>query len=190
MDNQISIESETKSPPNPLQIPSNLLLQNEHITLRKLEPTDLPFLYAMENDSDAWASSGVHNPLSQQDLRDYIDHTTGDIYQDLQLRLIIQSRDGETLGAIDLFDFNPHHAKAEMGIYLKPSARGNGIAQQAVSLLLDYAHTILHLHQVYALVPCNNPRSANLFRNAHFQHTATLLAWFNQSDTLLFQYLF
>ena len=61
------------------------------IKLRKIEPDDLPFLYQWENDSRAWADGANHNPLSQQDLRDYIQSTTGDIYRDGQLRLIIES---------------------------------------------------------------------------------------------------
>ena len=167
-----------------------MLLQNDNIWLRKVEPSDLPFLYAMENDPDAWDSSCVHNPLSHQDLRAYIANTTGDIYQDRQLRLIIHDRSEETLGAIDLFNFDIHNAKAEIGIYLKPSARQKGVAQQAVALVLDYAHAILHLRQVYALVTAGNHPSINLFRKAHFQHTATLLSWHNGEDTLLFQYIF
>ena len=57
------------------------------IKLRKIEPNDLPFLYQWENDAASWADGANHNPLSQQDLRDYIASTTGDIYRDGQLRL-------------------------------------------------------------------------------------------------------
>ena len=60
------------------------------IKLRKIEPNDLPFLYQWENDAASWADGANHNPLSQQDLRDYIASTTGDIYRDGQLRLIIE----------------------------------------------------------------------------------------------------
>ena len=167
-----------------------MLLQNDNIILRKLEPSDLPFLYAMENDSEAWTCSDMHNPISQQDLRDYLAATTGDIYLDKQLRLIVQDRQGETLGAVDLFDFDAHNAKAALGIYLKPVARGKGIGAQAVSLLLEYASSFLHLHQVYALVSCSNLHSINLFERTGFRHSATLLSWFNCEDALLFQYLF
>ena len=64
---------------------------NPMIALRKIEPTDLPFLYQWENDASAWADGANHNPLSQQDLREYIASTTGDIFKDGQLRLVIQS---------------------------------------------------------------------------------------------------
>ena len=67
--------------------------ENEKIIkLRKLEPSDLPYLYRWENDASVWAAGDTHNPLSQQDLRDYIASTTGDIYKDGQLRLIIEDQ--------------------------------------------------------------------------------------------------
>ena len=37
-----------------------------------------------------WADSDTHNPLSRHDLHQYIENTTGDIYRDGQLRLIIE----------------------------------------------------------------------------------------------------
>ena len=84
------------------------------IKLRKIEPSDLPFLYQWENDASSWADGANHNPLSQQDLRDYLASTTGDIYKDGQLRLIIE--DGATLGCVDLFDFDPRNHRAALGM--------------------------------------------------------------------------
>ena len=61
-----------------------------NLKLRKIEPSDLPFLYQWENDATMWADSDTHNPLSRHDLHQYIENTTGDIYRDGQLRLIIE----------------------------------------------------------------------------------------------------
>ena len=101
------------------------------VSLRKIEPSDLPFLYQWENDAVSWADGANHNPLSQQDLRDYIAATTGDIYKDGQLRLIIES-DGATVGCIDLFDFDPRNRRAAIGMYLAPETRGKGLGKQAL----------------------------------------------------------
>ena len=93
------------------------------IKLRKIEPNDLPFLYQWENDAASWADGANHNPLSQQDLRDYIASTTGDIYRDGQLRLIIEQITNyqspitnATLGCLDLFDFDPRNRRAAIGM--------------------------------------------------------------------------
>ncbi len=108
------------------------------IKLRKLEPSDLPFLYQWENDASSWADADTHNPLSQQDLRDYIASTTGDIYRDGQLRLIIEDSsqaNPATLGCIDLFDFDIRNRRAAIGMYVAPEARGKGVGRAAVEAL-------------------------------------------------------
>ena len=69
------------------------------LRLRKIEPTDLPYLYQWENDARMWADSDTHNPLSQADLREYIASSTGDIYRDGQLRLIIEDSQLSTLNS-------------------------------------------------------------------------------------------
>ena len=101
------------------------------IRLRKIEPTDIPYLYQWENDAQMWADSDTHNPLSQYDLREYIASSTGDIYKDGQLRLMIDD-EGSTMGCIDLFDFDPRNRKAAIGMYIAPHARGKGIGTKAV----------------------------------------------------------
>ena len=79
--------------------------------IRALEITDLPFLYQWENDAESWTDSDTHNPLSQRLLREYIESTTGNIFKDGQLRLIIED-EGVTAGCVDLFDLDPRSRKA------------------------------------------------------------------------------
>ena len=120
------------------------------IKLRKIEPTDLPFLYQWENDASVWADGANHNPLSQQDLRNYIESTTGDIYRDGQLRLIIE--DEATLGCIDLFDFDPRNRRAAIGMYIAPEHRGKGVGKEALRLLCRDCNKKHSLH--HALPQC------------------------------------
>ena len=154
------------------------------LRLRKLEPSDLPFLYQWENDARAWADSDTHNPLSQQDLRNYIDSSTGDIYRDGQLRLIIDD-DGETLGCIDLFDFDPRNRKAAIGMYIAEQARGKGVGQNAVQLLEKYAFHHLNLRLLYAIIATNNFPCTAIYRNMNYIPAATLPHWTLESDAVL-----
>ena len=138
------------------------------IKLRKIEPSDLPFLYQWENDVTMWADSDTHNPLSRHDLHQYIENTTGDIYRDGQLRLIVEgvadtsspnspvASSPNIIGCIDLFDFDARNRKAAIGMYIAPEARGKGVGKQAVRLLLDYALDFLHLRMVYAIISVHN----------------------------------
>ena len=129
--------------------------------LRKLEPYDLPFLYQWENDAAMWVDADTHNPLSQQDLRDYIESTTGDIYKDGQLRLIIE-HEGVTMGCMDLFDFDPRNRKAAIGMYIAPEYRHQGIGAKALVLLEQYAFEYLQLRMLYAIIATTNEPCSRL----------------------------
>ena len=154
------------------------------IKLRKIEPSDLPFLYQWENDASVWADGANHNPLSQADLRDYIASTTGDIYRDGQLRLIIESEE-VTCGCIDLFDLDIRNRRAAIGMYIAPEYRGKGVGKAALEVLETYAFNHLNLRVLYAVIaPSNIPCSA-LYRAVGYQPSTPLPAWTLESDAIL-----
>ena len=155
-----------------------------HISLRKIEPSDLPFLYRWENDAAVWSDGANHNPLSQQDLREYISSTTGDIYKDDQLRLII-CQENSTIGCIDLFDFDPRNGRAAIGMYIAPEYRGQGIGREAVRLLEEYAFGFLHLRLIYAVIATRNEVCSALYRNAGYTASSVLPSWTLESDAVL-----
>ena len=156
------------------------------VVLRKIEPTDLPFLYQWENDASAWADGDNHNPLSQQDLRDYIASTTGDIYRDGQLRLIIEE-DSATIGCADLFDFDARNRKAAMGLYIAPESRGRGVGAAALRTLEEYAFGHLDLRLLYAVIATNNEPCSRLYRVAGYEPSSVLKAWTLESDAIIWQ---
>ena len=120
------------------------------MVLRKLEPDDLPLLYKWENDSASWLDGDTHNPLSQEDLRDYILRTTGDIYQDGQLRLMIcPDVNIEPVGCVDLYNVDIRNRKAAVAIYIAPEFRGQGYGKQALDELKTYVANILCFRMLY-----------------------------------------
>ena len=160
------------------------------IKLRKIEPTDLPFLYQWENDASAWADGANHNPLSQQDLRAYIESTTGDIYRDGQVRLIIEDLSTfnfqpSTLGCIDLFDFDPRNRRAAIGMYIAPEHRGKGVGKEALRLLEQYAFGHLNLRVLYAVIATNNTACTTLYRNAGYTGSSPLPQWTLEDDAVI-----
>ena len=174
---------------------------NPMIALRKIEPTDLPFLYQWENDASAWADGANHNPLSQQDLREYIASTTGDIYKDDQLRLVIQSvseavctlsaqrsvspQGGLTIGCIDLFDFDPRNRRAALGMYIAPEHRGNGVGHEALAQIEAYAFDFLNLRCLYAVIVQNNTACSAIFEHAGYIPSSPLKNWTLESDAVI-----
>ena len=149
------------------------------VTLRPLEPQDLDFLYATENDTTIWHDSITSVPYSRHTLATYIATQASDIYADRQLRLIIQTDTcPEPVGIIDLYDFDPRNNHAQLGIVIAPQYRGKGIASEAFRQIISYSRDILHLHQLYAVVSETNIHSTAALKKVGFQHTATLPDWF------------
>ena len=157
------------------------------LKLRKIEPSDLPFLYQWENDATMWADSDTHNPLSRHDLHQYIENTTGDIYRDGQLRLIIESSEAGIMGSIDLFDFDARNRKAAIGMYIAPEARGKGVGKQAVEQLLDYAFGFLHLRMIYAIISVHNHPCSRIYEQMGFIPSSPLKDWTQEGDAILWQ---
>lgn len=156
------------------------------VKLRKIEPSDLPFLYQWENDASAWADGANHNPLSQQDLRDYIASTTGDIYKDGQLRLIIEEPSSHvTIGCIDLFDFDPRNRRVALGMYIAPEYRGKGHGREALKQLETYAFDHLEMRVLYAVIATNNVPCSELYRSAGYTPSSVLPHWTLESNAIL-----
>ncbi|GAB3582054.1 GNAT family N-acetyltransferase [Hymenobacter daeguensis] len=146
--------------------------------LRALEPDDLEFLYALENDPDIWGVSDTLVPVSRHALREYLEHAAADFYVVRQLRLVITTEiGGPAVGVVDLFDFDPLHQRAGVGITILARERKNGYARQALELLKSHARGVLRLHQLYATVGTDNPASMQLFEGAGFRRVGTRLAW-------------
>lgn len=151
-------------------------LKDDTVFLRPLEPEDLELLYTIENDPELWDKGTVTIPYSRYALRQFIKETKNDLYIDRQLRLIAcMTITGETIGIVDLFYFEPHALRAEIGITFLKSVRGKGMALRAVNLLTDYAFRVLHLHAISAWVAEDNERSRRLFVRAGFETGGAVL---------------
>lgn len=147
------------------------------VMLRAMEPEDLDFLYAVENDREVWGVSNTSVPYSRYVLHDYIANATNDIYADGQVRMIVENADGHTVGMADLFDFNASHRRAELSIVIMRGCRRCGYAEAAVRYMLHYAQRILHLNQVYAVISVDNKPSIALFDKCGFIKSANLQKW-------------
>jgi diamine N-acetyltransferase len=151
------------------------------IRLRALEPEDVDVLYGWENDRSIWHLSNTLAPMSRFSLEQYVLSTGQDIYATRQVRLMIdlkEPQDGlRTIGSVDLFDFEPAHMRAGIGILLLEPFRGKGFASEALDLLIDYSAHTLHLHQVFANISTDNHNSIRLFEKKGFTLAGTKKEW-------------
>ena len=166
-------------------------LKGQNIYLRALEPKDLDFLYRLENDTSIWEISGTLKPYSKKMLQLYLDNAYRDIYEVKQLRLCICDMEDRCIGLIDLFDFDPKNRRAGMGIIIvNPEDRGKGLGAEAISLVCEYAFSMLDLHQIYANILEDNDKSIKLFQKMGFKKIGVKKEWIRTSTGFKNEVLF
>ena len=156
-----------------------ITLKGDNIYLRALEPNDLEFVYAMENDQSIWEVSNTQTPYSRFLVKQYLENAHQDIYEAKQLRLAIcQDEDFPAIGLIDLFDFDPKNNRAGVGIVIQGNEnRNQNVGSEALGLLIRYSFYHLNLHQLYANIDTENKASMALFTKFGFQNIGTKKEW-------------
>lgn len=173
-----------------------MFLKGAHISIRALEPSDVGLLYEWENDRAVWPVSYTQIPFSKFILEEFISTAYQDIYTSKQLRLMIQENVGKkTIGILDLFDFDPQHARCGLGIYVHHDYRNKGVALETIELAKKYASETLLLKQVYVHVNASNQASLLLFQKAGFEQTGVKKSWSRSAlntyeDVCFLQFIF
>ncbi len=118
-----------------------------------MEPEDLDLLYQIENDKNLWGVGATNVPYSRYVLHDYVANSSGDIYTDKQVRLMVDCQQ-QTIGIVDLINF-----------------------EMILQELAQYAKTVLHLHQLYAVIGVDNAPAIHLFEKIGYSAGRVLTDW-------------
>lgn len=168
-------------------------LKKNNILLRAPEPEDLELLYKWENDTSVWQAGNTLTPFSKFILRQFIENSHKDIYETKQQRFMIDLTDKkppQTIGTIDLFDYDPFHERAGIGILImNKELREKGYASEALRILINYSFQILGLHQLFANVDVENTTSLNLFKKNGFKIAGEKKEWNKTPDGRKDEYL-
>jgi len=155
-----------------------MFLKGDTISIRALEPSDGELLYRWENNTALWPVSFTQIPFSKFILEEFVTASHQDIYTSKQLRLMINSNaSNETIGIVDLFEFDPQHLRCGIGIYIHDSFRKKGAASECIELITPYCFSTLFLKQIYAHVNSSNDASLALFEKAGFEKNGLKKCW-------------
>jgi diamine N-acetyltransferase len=156
-------------------------MKGSKVSLRAVEPDDIEILYKWENDRSIWHLSNNISPLSRFTLEQYVLNAGQDIYATRQMRLMIDQLNPEdgtkSIGSIDLFEFEPAHQRAGVGILILEGFRGKGYASESLELLINYAFETLQLHQLFANISTDNLESIRLFESKGFKFIGIKKEW-------------
>jgi len=160
-----------------------LLLENENIRLRAVEPEDLELLYRWENNPELWMVGNTRNPYSRYMLKRYILDSEKDIYENRQLRLMITIKSSnETIGTVDLFDFDIHNSRIALGLFIEQKFQRNGFAREALHLVEEYVFEFLKINQLYVQIAEENIPSMRMFEEENFEKNGMLKNWIKTTN--------
>jgi len=167
-------------------------LKGNSVFLRALEPEDLEYLFEIENNETFWEVSHTQTPFSKYVLKQYLENVHLDVFAAKQLRLmIVDALTLKNIGLIDLFNFNPKHKRAGIGILIDPAFQHKGFASESLELLIKYTFSHLELHQLYANITSDNTKSIKLFESKNFTKVGVKKDWIssqgNFKDEILYQ---
>ena len=168
------------------------MLTDGTISLRALEPIDVDTLYRWENDPALWSVGVSLAPYSRKQLWDYVNNYDADIYAARQLRLMVTlNKTNETIGTIDLYEFDAANARCGVGILIASDFQRHGYGYMALELTASYCRTTYSLHQLYCTIGADNHPSRNLFEKAGYKIAGRLKSWLKSagcySDAYIYQ---
>ena len=168
--------------------------QLPRVILRALEPEDVAPLYEWENLDESFLTGDKAAPYSLQQLTDYVLNYDADIFSARQLRLMITDAETrESVGCVDLYDFDPVNSRAGVGIIIAPGLRKHGYGASALASLASYCRDVLSIHQLYAIVGADNHPSRTLFESCGYKISGRLRSWLRRagkySDAYFYQLL-
>ena len=152
-------------------------IQGTSVYLRAPEQSDVELMYKWENNTKVWQVSNTIVPFSRFVLEQYLLNAHLDIFTNKQLRLFICTQQHEAVGCIDLFDFEPLHHRAGIGIFVSEEHRNKGFADDALKTVIKYCFEVLLLKQVYCNVGGTNEASLQLFEKNKFKKIGLKKQW-------------
>jgi len=167
-----------------------MILQGKLVFLRALELCDVDLLYKWENDPEVWTISNTLKPFSRYTLEEFIRVSVVDIFESKQLRLMINEvKSNNTVGIIDIFEFDPFHLRAGIGILIAKEYRRLGYASESIKLVKEYLFSVLKVHQVFCNILANNQISISLFEKAGFKICGNKKEWILSQEGFVDEYM-
>lgn len=162
-----------------------MFIKNDIIALRPAEPADAERIYRWENDRDNWRVSGTRAPYSLFQIEQFL-LGNNDLQAQKQLRLMIDlTANGETIGCIDIIDYDAYNQRAGLGILIDKKHRQLGYAKETLALCVDYLFKDVMLHQVHCSIDETNIESQQLFVGQGFELCGRRKDWIKTAEGYL-----
>ena len=166
------------------------LIKNDILSLRAVEPDDIDALFEVENNLELWKYSNRSQPYSKDLLQNYISNAHKGVFETRQVKFTVANLNNQPVGFIDLFDFEPLHRRAGVGIILKKEYIGKGYGRTAIKLVGSHAKEYLNIHSLFANIEADNKKSIRAFESCGYRQVGLKKAWNFYQDQFHDEYLY
>jgi len=150
------------------------MLEGKLVKLRPLEPEDLERAYGWMNNPEATYFLGMRYPISRAEEERWLREASANNFAS-GVRLAIETKEGVTIGSIDLRSTSPEDRRASLGVVIgEPEHWSKGYGADAIMTLLRFGFHQMNLNRVSLEVFENNERALACYRKCGFQQEGRL----------------
>ena len=145
------------------------VLTTERLSLRQMEINDEQEIFKLRSDSkiNKYLDRQIANTID--DARNFINKVNENINKNDSLYWAITFKGKNILvGTICLFSFSDEKDKCEIGYELLSNFQGQGIMQEAVEKVIDYAFNTIEVKKIDAFFHRDNQSSIKLLKKFSF----------------------
>ena len=151
------------------------MIESGIVTLRPWERADAVFVFEACQDTEIQRWTRVPSPYTALDAATFIDrHARPQPEDDGAFFAITRTDNGELLGAISLHRIDWAFRQAEIGYWIGPEARRQGVATTAVDALTTWGFRSLRLVVVELITAQQNLASQTVARKAGYTFSHVL----------------
>jgi RimJ/RimL family protein N-acetyltransferase len=159
-----------------LEFPTGLA--SARVALRAFRSSDIPWIaLACDRPEMARFVPVLPSPYTEEDAAAFVAYADEAWVEGVSAPFAIDSTGGEPLGAIEVSPSSHDPALAGVGYWLRPEARGNGAATEALRLVSRWAFEALAMERLSLITDPENAASQRVAERAGFLREGVLRAW-------------
>lgn len=147
-------------------------MTTERLTLRQLLINDEEEIFTLRSDSEInkYLDRQLSNTI--EDARNFINKVNENVNKNVSIYWAITLSDRNIfVGTICLYSFLDENDNCEIGYELLTNFQGQGIMNEAVEKVIDYAFNIIKVQKIEAFFHRNNQRSIKLLEKLFFRNS-------------------
>ncbi|MBN2440450.1 MAG: GNAT family N-acetyltransferase [Spirochaetales bacterium] len=151
------------------------ILESRNLTLSLLSENDFNIIFPLMNRPEILDTMVLHYPLDREEWYDIFKNNPEKAAQGKEFGFMITLKKNKKIaGMCDLLDVNEKREKAELGYWISPEFRKQGIAFDACKLLIEYGFSHVGLHKIWAETFSTNTPSQGLLEKLGFRKVGIL----------------